>query len=278
MVGRKVRYFDVKRVVDEFEMLSKMGFNQINIVDDLFTSHKSRCIAICDEIMKRGINHPWTAFARVDTVSKDLLVAMKKAGCTMLCFGIESGNQEILDTVKKKITLEKCRQAIDLCNETGIAAMASYILGLPGESAETIRKTMEFASSLTPHYGYHILSPFPGTEVREMCDQYGLRILTSDWDRYDANQCVADTGLVPYQEIDGIVGEFNAGIKRYVESAIRRKEGGELLSSGDEDMVKKLSSFFVVKDIIMKELVESYRGLNGGAGENDVIEIGRAHV
>ncbi len=278
MVGRKVRYFDVKRVVDEFEMLSKMGFNQINIVDDLFTSHKNRCIAICDEIVKRGIEHPWTAFARVDTVSKDLLTAMKKAGCSMLCFGIESGNQEILDTIKKKITLEKCRQAVDLCNETGIAPMASYILGLPGETAETIRTTMDFARSLTPHYGYHILAPFPGTEVREMCDLYGLRILTSDWDRYDANQCVADTGLVPYQEIDEIVAEFNAGIKRYVESAIRRKEAGESLSPSDEDMIKKLSSFFVVKDIIMKELVESYRGLNGGAGKNEILDDFSAYV
>nr|HPJ36929.1 radical SAM protein [Spirochaetota bacterium] len=96
MVGRKVRYFDTMRIVDEFEMLSKMGFSQINIVDDLFTSNKKRCIEFCDEIMRRGIQHKWTAFARVDTVSLELLQAMQKAGCTTLCFGIESGNQEIL--------------------------------------------------------------------------------------------------------------------------------------------------------------------------------------
>lgn len=265
MVGRKVRYFDTKRVVDEFEMLSKLGFTQINFVDDLFTSHKSRCIDICQEIIRRGIKHPWTAFARVDTVSRELFVAMKEAGCSMVCFGIESGNQEILNTVKKKITLEKCRQAVALCYETGIAPMASYILGLPGETAETIKETMAFAGTLTPNYGYHILSPFPGTEVRELSDHYGLRILTSDWDKYDANQCVADTGLVPYEDIDRIVGEFNSGIKRYVESAVKRKQDGQLLSPEDENMVNNLSNFFVVQDIILKELVESYPGLNGGA-------------
>jgi radical SAM superfamily enzyme YgiQ (UPF0313 family) len=278
MVGRKVRYFDTKRVVDEFEMLSRMGFNQINIVDDLFTSHKRRCIEICEEIVRRGIRHPWTCFARVDTVSRELLMAMKNAGCTMLCFGVESGNQEILNTVKKKITLEKCRQAVALCNEAGIAVMASYILGLPGETAVTIKETMDFASTLTPHYGYHILSPFPGTEVRDMCEQYGLRILTDDWDKYDANQSVSDTGLVAHTEIDSIVGEFNSGIKRYIESAIDREKKGQALSEQDKKMVSGFASFFVVKDIIMKELVESYTGLNGGASSDTVLDDFAGHV
>ena len=265
MVGRRVRYYDVKRVVDEFELLSKMGFSQINIVDDLFTSHKNRCIEICREINRRGIRHQWTAFARVDTVSKDLLDAMKEAGCTMLCFGIESGNQEILDTVKKKITLEKCEEAVRLCNEAGIAAMASYILGLPGETADTIKATMDFAKKLTPHYGYHILAPFPGTEVRDMRENYGIRVLTDDWDRYDANQCVSDTGLVQHEVIDSIVAEFNSGIKEYVTSAIHRKQRGEMLSPDDDKMVWNISRFFVTRDIIAKELVENYPGINGGA-------------
>ena len=272
MVGRKVRYFDVNRVVDEFEMLSKMGFNQINIVDDLFTSHKARCIEICSEITRRGIRHHWTAFARVDTVSKDLLDAMKEAGCTMLCFGIESGNQEILNRVKKKITLDKCSEAVRLCNEAGIAAMASYILGLPGETAVTIKETMDFAKKLTPHYGYHILAPFPGTEVREMKEQYGIRVLTDDWDSYDANQCVSDTGLVHHDVIDTIVSEFNSSIKEYVTDAIHRKQEGKILSADDEQMVWNISKFFVTRDIIIKELVEKYPGLNGGSESSSVID------
>ncbi len=193
MVGRKVRYFDTMRVVDEFEMLSKMGTRQINIVDDLFTSNRKRCTAICDEIIRRGIRQDWTAFARVDTVSPELLAAMKAAGCTMLCFGIESGNQEILDLVKKKITLEKIEKAIAMCREAGIVPMASYIMGLPGETPETVRQTMEFAKNLCNSYGYHILAPFPGTEVREKAEQYGMRILTSDWDQYDANRSVCES-------------------------------------------------------------------------------------
>ncbi len=106
MVGKKLRYFNTKRVVDEFEMLAGMGFSQINIADDLFTSNKKRCMEICEGILERGISQAWSAFARVDTISQDLLYKLKEAGCTTLCFGIESGNQEILDRVKKKLHLK----------------------------------------------------------------------------------------------------------------------------------------------------------------------------
>jgi anaerobic magnesium-protoporphyrin IX monomethyl ester cyclase len=265
MVGRRVRYFDTMRVVDEFEMLSKMNFPQINIVDDLFTSNKKRCTAICEEIMKRGIRQNWTAFARVDTVSPELLQIMKSAGCTMLCFGIESGNQEILDTVKKKTTLDKIEKAVAMCKDAGIVPMASYIMGLPGETPETARQTLEFARKLCSSYGYHILAPFPGTEVREMAEQYGLRILTSDWDKYDANQSVCESIHLPHQEVDRIVNDFNDGINRMVIGELKKYERGEVLSSENLAMVNNIISLDFNLKLINEEFVERYTssGTNG---------------
>ncbi len=271
MVGRKVRYFDVERVVDEFEMLSKMGFKQINVVDDLFTANKKRCMAICDEIIRRGITIPWGAFARVDTVSKELLESLKAAGCNVLCFGIESGNQEILDTIKKNITLEKCRAAVALCKEVGIDPMTSYIMGLPGETPETVRKSLEFAKALSSNYGFHILSPFPGTEVRDKCAEYGLRILTSDWDKYDANQSVAETECMPHEEIDRIVNEFNSGIIRYVEGLGGRKKNGETLSEHDESILNGIAEFDFNQKLISHELVENYPGVLNGADQKSLV-------
>jgi anaerobic magnesium-protoporphyrin IX monomethyl ester cyclase len=266
MVGRKVRYFDIKRVVDEFELLSGMGFRQINIVDDLFTSNKKRCTAICEGIMQRGIKHDWTAFARVDTVSRELLEIMKAAGCTMLCFGIESGNQEILDTVKKKITLEKIENAIKLCNETGIIPMASYIMGLPGETPETVRQTLEFARRLCKNYGFHILSPFPGTEVRDMAENYGLRILNSDWDKYDANQSVCESIHLPHQEVDRIVNEFNDGFNRMILDTLRKYQQGESLSPDNNTMANNIVSIDFNYKLINGELVELYDSQNANGG------------
>jgi anaerobic magnesium-protoporphyrin IX monomethyl ester cyclase len=268
MVGRRVRYFDTKRVVDEFEMLAGMGFRQINIVDDLFTSNKKRCTEICQEILRRGIRHPWTAFARVDTVSRELLDIMKQAGCTTLCFGIESGNQEILDRVKKKTTLEKIRKAIGICTEVGILPMASYIMGLPGESPDTVRQTLEFARSLCNSYGFHILAPFPGTEVRDKAGEYGMKILTDDWDRYDANRSVCESVLLPHQEVDRIVNEFNGLVNEMIVGVLKKFEKGEPLSEDNNTMAKNIISLDFNQKLIDLELVEKYGDGAGGDGKD----------
>ncbi len=273
MVGRRVRYFDTKRVVDEFEMLAGMGFRQINIVDDLFTSHKKRCTEICEEIIRRGIKHPWTAFARVDTVSKELLDVMKASGCTTLCFGIESGNQEILDRVKKKTTLEKIEKAICVCNDAGILPMASYIMGLPGESPDTVRETMEFARKLCNSYGFHILAPFPGTEVRDKAEEYGMKILTSDWDRYDANSSVCESIYLPHEQVDRIVNEFNGLVNEMIIGILKKFEKGEKLSGENIEMAKNIISLDFNQRLIEHDIVESYGGHeSNGAGTRPFIE------
>lgn len=272
MVGRRVRYFDVKRVVDEFETLSGMGFSVICIVDDLFTTNKARCMEICDEILRRGISHLWSAFSRVDTVSEELLGRMKAAGCMGLCFGIESGNQAILDRIKKKTSLEKCKRAAALCHEAGIDPWMSFILGLPGETPETVRETLEFGKALSESHGFHILTPFPGTEVRDRCEEYGIRILTDDWDRYDANQSVSAMGSIPPEEIDRAVEGFNAEILAYVEKIDRRKKAGELLTSREEEIWKGRSDGEFGRELILEGLVEHYPGTLNGKGEEGIID------
>ena len=271
MMGRKVRYFDVKRVVDEFEMLSSMGFKQINIVDDLFTSNKDRCIAICDEIIRRKISHPWNAFARVNTVSKDLLKKMKEAGCTMLCFGIESGDQKILNTIEKKITLEEAQRAIQLCVEVGMESLGSYILGLPGESHETVQETLRFAADLNPAYGFHILAPFPGTEVRERNEEYGIKILTDDWNQYDANRSVSETPGISGAEIDRIVNGFTADIDAQISILEEKKKQSQPMSEKHTDFIENRNNFHFSRDLILKRLVEKYPGLHNGEDINEVI-------
>ena len=258
MVGKKVRYFDTTRVVDEFEMLASLGFNQINIVDDLFTSNKKRCIDICDEIARRGINKKWSAFARVDTINEDVMRALSRAHCTDLCFGIESGNQEILDRVKKKITLEMVRNAVQLCRQTGIRPLASYILGLPGETHETIRETMAFADSMAVPYGFHVLAPFPGSEVRESCAEYGVRIMTDDWDRYDANQSVCDLDSISYQDIDRIYQEQYDRCTSLFARNLEQYKAGETLSEADLYLVRNFIDFNFVYTLVSENLLEQY--------------------
>ena len=160
------------------------------MADDLFVSHRGKVKEVCDEILRRALRFAWSAFARVNTVDRETLTLMREAGCDSVSFGVESGNPEMLKRIRKGITLEQVRDAVSLCREAGIIAHTSFIVGLPGETAETLRETGEFAASLGSLYGYHFLAPFPGTTVREEVEKYDLEILTDDWTRYDANSAI----------------------------------------------------------------------------------------
>ena len=211
MVGSRVRYRRPNEVVNELEYLSTLSFPQINIADDLFTADKSHCTAICDEIINRGIKTKWTSFSRVDTVSYGLLKKMKDAGCCCVSFGVETANARILKTIKKGITLQQTINAVNICFEAGIEPTVSFILGLPGETPDTLNETLEFGAKLKRMgigFGYHLLAPFPGTTVREKSKELGIRILTDDWAQYHANRAVAETEFVTKSMLDAIVVDW----------------------------------------------------------------------
>jgi radical SAM superfamily enzyme YgiQ (UPF0313 family) len=219
--GRKVRYRTPALCVDEIERLSALGFTEITIEDDLFTLYRKHFLAVCGEMIERKTGIRWNAFSRVDTITPEIVNTMAEAGCQAICFGVESGNQEVLDLVKKSSNLAKVKAAMRMTQEVGISALASFIIGLPGETAETLRKTVEFANSLRDEfgslYGFHILAPFPGTEVRDRAAEYGLEILNSDWRSYDANHVVSRTAGADPAAIQAVADEYEDTIARYVE-------------------------------------------------------------
>jgi radical SAM superfamily enzyme YgiQ (UPF0313 family) len=260
MVGARVRYRSAGKVVDEMEYLNTLGFHQINLADDLFTANKTHCLAVCGEIVKRQLKLSWTSFARVDTVSPEILSGMKAAGCSAVSFGVESGNTQILKTIKKGITREQVVEAVNMCRGAGITPYASFILGLPGETPQTIRETMAFGEQLKDlglSFGFHLLAPFPGTEVRDKSDQYGIRILTDDWAQYHANRAIVETPEVDRQTLDDIVigweDEYNqllADIKqRMLEKSATEEEA---------EQVNNLERIVLVYDLMMKKVIENH--------------------
>jgi len=258
MVGAKVRYREPHKVVDEIQFLTTLGFNQINIADDLFTANKKHCIAICDEMIKRNIKVKWTSFARVDTVSEDVLSKMKAAGCTAVSFGIESANKEILKTIKKGITIKQVADAVNMCVKTGIDPHASFILGLPGETPETLEETQDFAQKMEEiglSYGFHLLAPFPGTEVREEKEKYDLQILTNDWSQYHANRAIVATTSVTRETLDDIVIDWETKFKADLDKMGARMKKGEATDE-ETQMIVNLERIIILYDIMMEELIE----------------------
>jgi radical SAM superfamily enzyme YgiQ (UPF0313 family) len=270
MVGNRVRYFHTERVVDEFESLAETGARQINIADDLFTANRKRCMEICSGIIRRGITREWSAFARVDTVSEELLSIMKKAGCTTLCFGIESGNQEILDRAKKKTNLKMCRNAADICRKTGIRFMAAYILGLPGETPETVKRTLEFSRSLSDAYGYHILAPFPGSEVREKAREFEIKIFTSDWDLYDAKHAVSETACLEAAEVERVIAGYQEGVDKYLRNIKRRAGRGDDLSDDELEVLGNVKSREFARRLIFSDVIDGFNREGNGEGRKAV--------
>jgi radical SAM superfamily enzyme YgiQ (UPF0313 family) len=221
MVGKKIRKRSAALIVDEIEHILSYGINRINVADDLFASDKAKVKEVCGEIQKRGLSFTWSAFARVNTVDRETLQTMKDTGCDSVSFGVESGNPEMLKRIRKKITLDQVRQAVRLCTEVGMIAHTSFIVGLPGETVETLEETKQFAGSLGSLYGYHFLSPFPGTTVREEVDQYDLEILTHDWSRYDANSAIVKTSRLSPEQINAFVAEYDREIDEVWEKQVQ---------------------------------------------------------
>jgi anaerobic magnesium-protoporphyrin IX monomethyl ester cyclase len=209
MVGSRIRSRNPLRVVDEIEELLAYGFVRINFADDFFTSNSKRVKQICQEIRNRKLSFSWTVFARADSVNTELLTIMRDSGCDTVFFGIESGNQQMLDRVHKRVKLDRIRKAVADCKAVGMTVFGSFIVGLPGETIETMMDSHRFAKELDVIYGYHFLAPLPGTEIKECIDQYDLELLTDDWSLFDANRAIVRTsGLTP-EEIEKFVDTFS---------------------------------------------------------------------
>ena len=257
MVGHKVRYRDTRLVADEIEFLLSLGFERINVADDLFTSNKRRVREVCDAIRQRGLRFGWTAFARVNTVDDETVAIMKEAGCDCISFGIESGNPDMLARIRKGITLDQARKAVAACKKAGVLAHASFMVGLPGETRQTLADSDAFARSLDIIYGYHFLAPFPGTTVYEEIDNYDLEILTRDWSLYDANRPVVRTSQVSAQDQIDHVAKFEA------ECDAEWQRIRELYEKGTIDPTNKLRvegerRLGLVYRILTEDLIEAH--------------------
>jgi anaerobic magnesium-protoporphyrin IX monomethyl ester cyclase len=153
-------------IVDEMILLEEMGYRSIDFYDDNFNVSRSRVLEICDLIRRRNLRIPWSFRGRVDKFDESQARAVAGAGCKRISFGVESGSQEILDSIGKQITLEQIRTAFALAKKFGIATVAYFMLGLPGETIEQARKTVDLAVEIEPDYlVIQNLIPQPGSRI-----------------------------------------------------------------------------------------------------------------
>ena len=232
MFGPRVRFRSPGLVVDEIERLQHdFGLAKINIVDDTFTLNHNHTRAVCEEMLRRNLKIKWSVFARVDRISEDLAQLMNRSGCEWVLFGVESADKGILKTIKKGITPDEARRGVKIAAEAGINVFNSFILGLPGESRDTADKSLAFGDELYQKYGakygFHMLSPLPGTEIYERAEDYGIRILSRNWARYNANEPITETATMSREMIKEAMSIYDRGIEDAWDDIKRRAKDGD---------------------------------------------------
>lgn len=181
-----------ERVVNEMEYMLASGFREVHIEDDGFSTDLSRAKDICRQIIARGIKFPWTLKngIRVDRVDLELLELMRRAGCYQVAYGIESGNQSVLNGLGKNITLNQAQNAVNMAKKVGLETYGFFMLGLPGETEETLKDTINFALELGMDIvKFSIFTPLPGTPLFEQWQANGY-ILTTDWSKYSFHNLI----------------------------------------------------------------------------------------
>ncbi len=170
-----VRFHSVDYVINEIKhLMAVYGFKHFLFLDDTLTIHKKRLFELCQRMKLLGIK--WRCYARSGT-TKELLLAMKDAGCVEVGVGVESGSQKILDIVNKKETVEQNTRFVEMCKEVGIIANVFIMIGLPGETYETVEETRRWMERVRPQkFGFNIFMPYAGTPIYNHPERYDIRI------------------------------------------------------------------------------------------------------
>lgn len=229
VVGRTYRQRSPENIVEELRQLQQQyQVRNFYFIDDLFTIDVRRLEKIMDYFIEQKMDVRWRCLARVDRVNPELLHKMYAAGCRQVHFGIESGNEEVLKATAKHINLEQIRRAIEWTAESGIDSKGYFILGLPGDTEETMEQTIEFASSLPlTEAMFSIATPFPGTRLwDELVRRNPQTQYNADFTKtYYYNSYTAE--IAPFMNVSDVPDERLSGLaiearRRFDESKRRR--------------------------------------------------------
>lgn len=182
IAGRKARWNSPTHVCDELEEVIGRGFQSVFFGDDTFPGDPGRAIGICQEIQARGIRIPWTSNMRAQDARPRVLAAMRDAGAYRVFMGFESIQKSTLRLVKKGATPERILEKVQSVKDAGLELHASFIVGAPGDTDETLAATLDYVRLLDPTVAtFNVMEPRPGTDVYHNPDRYGIQIPDPYW-------------------------------------------------------------------------------------------------
>ena len=180
--GQSIRLRSPQNIVDEVEEVGSYGYERVWFADDCFTLDRSHLLRVCDLLISRHLDVGWECLSRVDTMDSEVAAKMRRSGCERVFFGIESGNDDVLGLMNKRITISQAKRAVHVAKTAGLDVGAFFIVGYPGESDKTVLDTVRFASKLPLDYlSFTLPYPIPGTPLYERVKDNGGTFV-DDWE------------------------------------------------------------------------------------------------
>ena len=155
-------------------------------------------------IKKEKLNITWECSTRADLFDKELAVTMKDSGCVQVYLGLESGTQQTLNFLNKGLTIERTIDAVSIAKNAGLRVESNFMIGIPGETKDSINKTISFVKKMNIDYpSFTILTPYPGTPLYSYAEKNNL-LLSKEWSLYTANEPVMSVPGISYRELKGL--------------------------------------------------------------------------
>jgi anaerobic magnesium-protoporphyrin IX monomethyl ester cyclase len=167
--GRRIRYRSVANVTEELRSLRKMGVSKVDFLDDTFNSNEAYTKQLCESLIHNLRGLKWTCYTRANVIDDQNVALMKKAGCYRIAIGVESGNNEILQKMRKGITVQDALRAARIIRKHKIRLVTFFMIGFPGETEKTLNDTLTIMKQIDGEIIYNIFTPYPGTEAFDMC-------------------------------------------------------------------------------------------------------------
>jgi anaerobic magnesium-protoporphyrin IX monomethyl ester cyclase len=199
-----VRLRSPERIFEELQRLAALGVHNVNMYADLFTVNREQVVGLCRLIIESGLKVKWTCNSRVDYVDEEMLRLMSQAGCWFISWGIESANEQILKRTHKGYRKEQALRALNWAHAAGINNWGYFIIGLPGETEETIQETIAYAKQLPLDIAlFHIAAPYPGTPFFYEVVQNGWFRPGTNWEEVDMDKStVLDYAGLPAERLE----------------------------------------------------------------------------
>ncbi len=174
--GRRARLRAVEDLIAEIkDCLGSYGIREFLFHGDTFTYSKKWTLDLCESIVREGLDIRWGCNSRVDTIDREMMEAMKRAGCWVIGFGVESGHEETLKRIRKGVTRQQIVEAFRLCRRVGIRSHAFFVFGFPWEGPEHLQADLKLAKEIDPDFfDFNIAYPLPGTELLNLVCEEGL--------------------------------------------------------------------------------------------------------